>query len=307
MIFEVLWLAPAYIVTLLVNNTWYQELASLASRIQSEEKRLWISAKMSQEAAAPRTQGTQAAQLSAGRPLQKPLDPLESAAQELSRSLLFIVFYVEVWALGLVPYAGKALVFLMLSWLYAFFCYDYSWSLCGVRLHERLAFVEMYWPFYAGSDDLGLIGDYLGLIGSCLALLVQALMSSATTAYMTNRYGALMSSTTAFLPFYSGAAVLAALFPLFTLVACESNPRDVIARATSRQSAPAAPVGAARGSTGNGNTVLSEGARSDSGRDPASAHASSHAGSMYNVVGGPAIWPKLSRTACHGATRPLHS
>ena len=48
--------------------------------------------------------------------------------------------------------AGKPLYFLLLSWLYAYYCFDYKWSLLGVRLPERLAYFETHWAFFAGRS-----------------------------------------------------------------------------------------------------------------------------------------------------------
>jgi etoposide-induced 2.4 mRNA len=40
---------------------------------------------------------------------------------------------------------------LLLSWLYAYYCYDYKWALQGARLPQRLAFFEAQWAFFAGG------------------------------------------------------------------------------------------------------------------------------------------------------------
>jgi hypothetical protein len=52
---------------------------------------------------------------------------------------------------GAGPCAGPAANFLLLSWLYAYYCYDYKWSLKGVHLAERLLTFERKWPFFAGG------------------------------------------------------------------------------------------------------------------------------------------------------------
>jgi hypothetical protein len=46
---------------------------------------------------------------------------------------------------------GLPLSVVFLSWLYAYYCFDYSWSLQGVPLPERLAFFERRWGFFAGA------------------------------------------------------------------------------------------------------------------------------------------------------------
>lgn len=50
--------------------------------------------------------------------------------------------------------AGPVLSLLFLSWLYAYYCYDYKWSLAGVRLPDRLAYFQRRWAFFAGRDVL---------------------------------------------------------------------------------------------------------------------------------------------------------
>ncbi|KAG2501831.1 hypothetical protein HYH03_000330 [Edaphochlamys debaryana] len=111
---------------------------------------------------------------------------LEDVAQEVYRVVLFCVFFAEVNLLGKLPVAGAALNVLLLSWLYAYYCYDYKWGLQGVHLTERLAYFERRWAFFSG-------------------------------------FGLPMALATVLLSFYVGAAVLAVLFPVFILVACDSD------------------------------------------------------------------------------------
>lgn len=41
--------------------------------------------------------------------------------------------------------------FVLLSWLNAFYSFDYQWSLRGRRLEERIQFFEKNWAYFAGS------------------------------------------------------------------------------------------------------------------------------------------------------------
>jgi hypothetical protein len=50
---------------------------------------------------------------------------------------------------------GLAVNLVFLSWLYAFYCFDYGWSLQGVPLAERIAFFERRWAFFAGALGRG--------------------------------------------------------------------------------------------------------------------------------------------------------
>jgi hypothetical protein len=47
--------------------------------------------------------------------------------------------------------AGPALNFVLLSWLYALYCFDYKWSLHGVQLQQRIAYFERHWAFFLGG------------------------------------------------------------------------------------------------------------------------------------------------------------
>ncbi|CAA2968696.1 Hypothetical predicted protein [Olea europaea subsp. europaea] len=45
---------------------------------------------------------------------------------------------------------GKAFNILLLSWMYAYYCFDYKLNFSGLGLDERLDFFESNWPFFAG-------------------------------------------------------------------------------------------------------------------------------------------------------------
>lgn len=55
-----------------------------------------------------------------------------------------------VFAIGFIPYFGKAINFLLLSWMYAYYCFEYKWNHSKVSLNRRLDFFESNWPFFAG-------------------------------------------------------------------------------------------------------------------------------------------------------------
>ncbi|GMN26699.1 hypothetical protein TIFTF001_001409 [Ficus carica] len=64
--------------------------------------------------------------------------------------LLLTVFFIEIFATGFVPYLGKALNFLLLSWIYAYYCFEYKWNQSAIDLDKRLNFFESNWAFFAG-------------------------------------------------------------------------------------------------------------------------------------------------------------
>jgi hypothetical protein len=48
--------------------------------------------------------------------------------------------------------AGVVLNVVFLSWLYAYYCFDYKWALEGIRLPNRLHFFECNWAYFAGEQ-----------------------------------------------------------------------------------------------------------------------------------------------------------
>ena len=78
---------------------------------------------------------------------------------------------------------------MLLAWLYAFYTFDYKWALQKQPLAARIAYFESQWAFLGG-------------------------------------FGALCSLVTTAAPFYVGAALMALLFPLFILLACDTSPQE---------------------------------------------------------------------------------
>jgi etoposide-induced 2.4 mRNA len=105
--------------------------------------------------------------------------------------LLLTFFFLEVCVVGVIPYIGKILNFLLLSWMYAYYCYEYKWNFSGISLKKRLDFFQSNWAFFAG-------------FGSPCVLAIFFLS-----------------------PLVSGA-LMAILFPLFVLTATGSGPEKLI-------------------------------------------------------------------------------
>ena len=86
----------------------------------------------------------------------------------------------------------KAVSFMMFSWLYALYCFDYKWNLHGVPLEHRTQMVEEHWAYFAG------FGSFMILVGEALS-------------------------------YFEGAAITAILFPLFIVAASDANPTQAYA------------------------------------------------------------------------------
>ncbi|KXZ44216.1 hypothetical protein GPECTOR_71g577 [Gonium pectorale] len=191
LLFHGAWLLPVYLVTMLVSFGIYNDIAKTAYLVKQQQQQQQPGGQAAPGARA----GGQGA--GGGGTGSGGAGGLEDVAQEVYRVVLFNVFFAEVSLVGRLPYVGGVLNVLFLSWLYAYYCYDYKWALQGVRLTERLAYFERRWAFFAG-------------------------------------FGLPMALSTVLLSFYPGAAVLAVLFPVYILVACDSDVNAVHDRVVGR-------------------------------------------------------------------------
>ena len=54
-------------------------------------------------------------------------------------------------------FAGRPVQFLLTSWVYAFYWFDYKWSLTNLPLEKRVQFFQSHWAYFAGKPaGLGL-------------------------------------------------------------------------------------------------------------------------------------------------------
>ncbi|CAL5426277.1 unnamed protein product [Camellia sinensis] len=74
-------------------------------------------------------------------------------AEQVYSVLLLNVFFLEFFVTGYIPYIGKMLNFLLLSWMYAYYCFEYKWNFSGLSLDKRLDFFESNWAFFAGFGN----------------------------------------------------------------------------------------------------------------------------------------------------------
>ncbi|XP_048323809.1 protein EI24 homolog isoform X1 [Ziziphus jujuba] len=180
-LFYVTWFYPLYVFSFILSNIWYNDIANYGF-------------------AAMGTSGP-----AKGDPLGKnesltvkDRDRMEGLGgvmigigEQVYSVLLLTFFFLEVYVTGFVPYMGKILNFLLLSWMYAYYCFEYKWNLSEVGLDRRLDFFESNWAFFAG-------------FGSPCVLPV--LFSSPLVSY----------------------GIMAILFPLFVLAATDSAAEHVI-------------------------------------------------------------------------------
>lgn len=167
--FHILWLAPLYVVTLVVVGIqWNQEMANLA-----------LSA---QEPGQP--------------PVQKPPQPASASglldvAEVMYKVLFFLIFQMEIMLMRYIPHVGPYLNILFLSWLYAYQCHEYKWTVQKKSLKDMLGYVERRWAFFAG-------------------------------------FGYPCAAATNWLSFYTEAALRGVLTSMFVLVACRYDMDEVL-------------------------------------------------------------------------------
>ncbi|KAI5661607.1 hypothetical protein M9H77_20930 [Catharanthus roseus] len=140
-IFYVFWFYPMYIFSFILSNIWYNDIA----------KHGFFAIEGYSNAEPTSKTGTLTSQNRS--PTDKPTDLqgiVIGIAEQVYSLLLMSFFFLEVYITGFVPFVGKAINFVLLSWMYAYYCFEYKWNLSGLSLDKRLDFFESSWPFFAG-------------------------------------------------------------------------------------------------------------------------------------------------------------
>ncbi|XP_020530647.1 protein EI24 homolog isoform X2 [Amborella trichopoda] len=140
-LFYVFWFYPLYISSYIISIGWYNDIAQSAFHVIGG---------VGHKTAQPSGQNDLSNAVNhVGRP-----DGFEGIVygfgEQVYSFLMLNIFYIEVTALGFIPYAGKLMNFLLLSWMYAYYCFEYKWSLSVQGLDKRLNFFETNWAFFAG-------------------------------------------------------------------------------------------------------------------------------------------------------------
>ncbi|XP_021843922.1 protein EI24 homolog isoform X2 [Spinacia oleracea] len=177
------WFYPLYVSSIILSNIWYNDIA----------KHGFVAMGKYKPSAAPITGDKEAsiAQIAVSDKSAGLGGIMIGIGEQVYSVLLLSFFFLEVFATGFIPYAGKALNFLLLSWMYAYYCFEYKWNLSGVTLDRRLDFFESNWAFFAG-------------FGSPCVLAIF------------------------FIPPLESYAVMATLFPLFVLTATGSDADSLV-------------------------------------------------------------------------------
>ncbi|KAI7748545.1 hypothetical protein M8C21_024113 [Ambrosia artemisiifolia] len=140
---EALWFYPLYIFSFILSTIWYNDIAQFG---------LTVTGKDAPTNLAPSSQKEPSTSQNATH-VDKPTDlgrVMIGIAEQGYSILLLTFFFLEVYLTGFVPIIGKALNFVLLSWMYAYYCFEYKWNFSGLSLDKRLDFFESNWAFFAG-------------------------------------------------------------------------------------------------------------------------------------------------------------
>ncbi|XP_024979720.1 protein EI24 homolog isoform X2 [Cynara cardunculus var. scolymus] len=138
-----LWFYPLYIFSFILSTIWYNDIAQFG---------LTVTGKDGSTNLAPSSQKEPSTSQNATH-VDKPTDlgrVMIGIAEQGYSLLLLTFFFLEVYLTGFIPYIGKTLNFILLSWMYAYYCFEYKWNFSGLSLDKRLDFFESNWAFFAG-------------------------------------------------------------------------------------------------------------------------------------------------------------
>lgn len=182
--FYLFWLYPLYIASFVLNCLWYNEIASHGFDT--------IKRQASGPSAAPGTSDNgKSPRASRGKSNSAIESLVLGIGEQIYSVIMLSVFFVQVSLLSYLPVVGQLLKFVLMSWLYAYYCFDYKWGLSRWSLEKRLLFFESDWAFFAG-------------------------------------FGSPCVLATFFLSPLVGGGVMAVVFPIFVLVATASDPEAAV-------------------------------------------------------------------------------
>ncbi|KAJ8755612.1 hypothetical protein K2173_022207 [Erythroxylum novogranatense] len=137
------WFYPLYLFSFILSSLWYNDIAKYGFGAMGRNELNVLEPTASSEVIKSET-----------TPLREKPDGLGGImigiGEQVYSALLGIFFFLEVYATGFIPYVGKAINFILLSWMYAYYCFEYKWNLSEVPLDRRLDFFESNWAFFAG-------------------------------------------------------------------------------------------------------------------------------------------------------------
>ncbi|CAI0375228.1 unnamed protein product [Linum tenue] len=178
-LFYIFWVCPVYLFSIILSTLWYNDIAKHGFAAMGNNGLNLSKPSRSDEIAAEPKKA----------PMEKPpgLEGIFVGIGEQVYSLMLLTFFLlQVHAVGIVPFVGKALSFVMMSWMYAYYCFEYKWNFSEVPLDRRLDFFETNWAFFAGFGSPSVLAIFFvstfvsyGLMGALYPLFVLTATSSS--------------------------------------------------------------------------------------------------------------------------------
>ncbi|XP_031482973.1 protein EI24 homolog isoform X2 [Nymphaea colorata] len=169
-IFYVLWFYPLYLFSFIISSLWYNDIAQQAFLVMedtSHAKEHPSGSSTSTTAFVDKREGFEGFVI--------------GLAEQIYSVLLLIFFFIEVSLVGLLPYIGVPAKFILLSWMYSYYCFEYKWNLADFGCKERLELFHTNWAFFAGSPCALAIFFFSPLVsGGVMAILFPLFVLSAT-------------------------------------------------------------------------------------------------------------------------------
>ncbi|XP_039123224.1 protein EI24 homolog [Dioscorea cayenensis subsp. rotundata] len=140
--FYVFWFYPLYVFSIVLSALWYNDIAKHGFDAVRRGPAIAQSLGISDVSDSQNVSN-----------LSKPSGfegVIVGIGEQVYSLLLLSVFFIEVFATGFIPYIGKGINFLLLSWMYSYYCFEYKWNLSQLSLEKRLDFFESNWAFFAG-------------------------------------------------------------------------------------------------------------------------------------------------------------
>ncbi|GLT97017.1 hypothetical protein SLE2022_146040 [Rubroshorea leprosula] len=142
-LFYIFWFYPLYVFSFVLSSIWYNDIAKLGFDAMKNPK----------PSVAEPSKQSDALTLEYKGKTERPTSVegiVIGILEQVYSVLLLTFFFLEVYCTGFIPFVGMALNFLLLSWMYAYYCFEYKWNFSEVSLDNRLNFFETNWAFFAG-------------------------------------------------------------------------------------------------------------------------------------------------------------
>lgn len=142
-LYYIFWFYPLYIFSIVLSSIWYNDIAKHAYDAVRKLGCTKSRARPINDLPVPKSDTHE------GRP--PGFDGvIVGIGEQVYSILLLTIFFIEVFLTGFIPLVGRTANFLLLSWMYAYYCFEYKWNISELSLDKRLDFFESNWAFFLG-------------------------------------------------------------------------------------------------------------------------------------------------------------